>query len=58
MLHVCVCFFNCIYVMCCLAGVINDDDDDDDNIRCGRSNANLEREFIQCDVIGCISNAS
>jgi len=24
-LHVCVCVFNCIYVMCCLAGVINDD---------------------------------
>jgi len=22
-------FFNCIYVMCCLAGVLNDDDDDD-----------------------------
>ena len=21
-------FLNCIYVMCCLAGVINDDDDD------------------------------
>jgi len=24
-------FFNCIYVMCCLAGVLNDDDDDDDD---------------------------